>query len=273
MASINPSLAADMAFKAPWAPGFSWSGCYIGAQGGGGFMKDSMTGSVGLDSEGIGGLSTSDSSYYGDPIFHAGGGTVGGQLGCNYQWGQAVLGVEGEGWWSSLTDRYTDNSTTTVFDPGSSFTQTFAYTDQSTLTNRWNMAISLRAGWAFDRVLLYAKAGAVWGKFNFSASASEVESYSDTGIYRSEMYTATSSQVLPGMLLGWGIEYAITNNWIARVEADYVNFNISNVNYAANYICTIGSCGGGPGSGYTQSGILSGWAAEALLKVGLNYKW
>ena len=103
LAVSSPLYAADMAFKAPWDPGYSWSGCYLGGQVGGGFMKDNV---VGSDSEG-----SSSFNNAADPIFHAGGATAGGQLGCNYQYRQAVFGIEGEGWWSNLTDRYIDNYT------------------------------------------------------------------------------------------------------------------------------------------------------------------
>ena len=159
LAVSSPLYAADMAFKAPWDPGYSWSGCYLGGQVGGGFMKDNV---VANDSEG-----SSSYNNTGDPIFHAGGAIAGGQLGCNYQYRQAVFGVEGEGWWSNLTDRYTD-SYTDFYPSSGSGTETYAYNYQSTLVNRWDMAISLRAGWAFDRLMLYGKAGFVWGKFNYS---------------------------------------------------------------------------------------------------------
>ena len=136
------------------------------------------------------------------------------------------------------------------------------------------MAISLRAGWAFDRLMLYGKAGFVWGKFNYSQSYGETDSYSVGGIYNQYMYTAGASQVLPGMLLGFGMEYAFTNNWTARVEADYLNFAISGLNYNANYACIVDSGGPcSPGSSYSESGQFSGWAAKALLKVGLSYKF
>ena len=71
-------LAADLPVKykpAPFiaAPVFSWTGCYVGVHGGGGVMRDNWT-----DENGSGGL-------------------AGGQVGCNYQDGNWVFGVEGEG--------------------------------------------------------------------------------------------------------------------------------------------------------------------------------
>jgi opacity protein-like surface antigen len=74
-------------FKAPVseapAPGaFSWTGCYAGVHGGGGWMGDTFVGG----------------SLIG------GGGFAGGQLGCNVQAGAIVWGLEGEAAWSGLTD-------------------------------------------------------------------------------------------------------------------------------------------------------------------------
>lgn len=264
LAAANPSFGADMAFKAPWAPGFSWTGCYIGAQGGGGFMKDSYNGSSG------------------DDIFHAGGAIAGGQLGCNYQYQQLVLGIEGEGWWSGVTDPYTNNSSLNVPSvPGS-----FSYNEHYTATNRWDAALSLRAGWAFDRVLLYAKAGAVWGKFDFSGSyngndptgischASDCAPYMDN-------YAESASKVLPGMLIGFGLEYAFLDNWTAKIEADYLNFAVTDVHYTASYTCP-GGCSDytydvlnypSTGQPFTATGKYSAWATEAILKLGLNMKF
>ena len=72
IAVASGASAADMgvpALKAlPPAP-FSWTGCYIGAHVGGGFMPDNWTGS--------------NSAGY--PPEYGGGWIAGGQVGCNYQ--------------------------------------------------------------------------------------------------------------------------------------------------------------------------------------------
>src|SRR5437899_10282718 len=79
--------AADMAVKAaPYAapaPVFSWTGCYVGVHGGAGVLLDQGFQSNIDDRHGIGGL-------------------AGGQIGCNYQIGMLVLGIEGEGFWSGM---------------------------------------------------------------------------------------------------------------------------------------------------------------------------
>jgi opacity protein-like surface antigen len=90
IACAGAASAADMAVKAaPYAapaPVFSWTGCYVGVHGGAGALLDQGFQGGGLqffDKHGVGGL-------------------AGGQIGCNYQIGMLVLGIEGEGFWSGM---------------------------------------------------------------------------------------------------------------------------------------------------------------------------
>ena len=88
-ASAADLAARPMPYAAP-APAFSWTGCYVGVHGGAGVFHD----------EGFrsGGGVTTDLA--GDR--HGVGGLAGGQIGCNYQIGMLVLGIEGEGFWSGM---------------------------------------------------------------------------------------------------------------------------------------------------------------------------
>ncbi len=92
-------MAADLPIptKAPLiaAPVFSWTGCYVGAHVGGGTLTTNM-----INSEGI--ASNENSNANGS------GAVAGGQLGCNYQDGNWVFGLEGEGYWSGI--KATQNS-------------------------------------------------------------------------------------------------------------------------------------------------------------------
>src|SRR5664279_5515448 len=88
---VSAASAADLAVKAPYsapAPAFTWTGCYVGGHAGAGVIHDqgffpSHGPQVFADKHGIGGL-------------------AGGQIGCNYQTGMLVLGIEGEGAWSGM---------------------------------------------------------------------------------------------------------------------------------------------------------------------------
>ena len=171
------AIAADIAipaFKA--APtGFNWSGCYIGAQAGGGVMNDSFTSRNGF------------------------GGLLGGQGGCNYQLQATpvIIGLEGEGWASSISN---ENLIAGISDTKTS--------------NRWDTDVDLRVGLAIiDRVMSYAKGGVAWGNYAYSGT------------------TLTGNATLPGLLIGGGVEYAFTQTLIGRVEYDSI-FDRGTVSYS-----------------------------------------
>ncbi len=79
--------------------------------------------------------------------------------------------------------------------------------------------MSVRFGFTFfDRTLLYGKIGAAWSNQNYSLASNAPS-------------TITASWTTPGVLIGAGFEYAITNNWIARYETDFVFFDGTDVTF------------------------------------------
>ena len=182
--------AADLAPMYPKAaqmpvPAFSWTGCYVGVHAGFGGMHDSFTGE------------------FGD------GGLAGGQVGCNYQTGMLVFGIEGEGIWSGIKDHFNR-----VTDSEGFFTN-------DTLSNKYDYSVAGRFGVAFDHALVYLKGGWVWGKFDF---------YDQNGC-TAGCTTATSiaSRTSNGPLIGVGFEYAFTNNWTVKAEYNYLNYRSTSV--------------------------------------------
>lgn len=257
--AAGPAAAADLSvppltpLKAPPSV-YSWGGCYVGVQAGGGFMHDSYI----------------DNSS--DPIFHGGGAIAGGQLGCNYQARDLVVGVEAEGWWSGLSNKYTsDQSYSTVY-PGPGVTETITSNYDQHTQNQWDATVALRAGWAFDRILLYGKAGAAIGSFKFSSTSNYmVTNYGAIpGNNVFDNYSEAGNQTLIGMVLGLGLEWAFFDNWIARVEADYINFPRTDVPFTFSQTCSASYCGFASQSGTSK---YSEYADQKLLKVGLSYKF
>ena len=133
-----PAMAADLAARpavkavAP-PPVFSWTGCYLGVHVGGGKQS---------------------SDYASGGMFGSVGALGGAQAGCNLQWRQFVVGVEGEYWASGLRDR--------------GFFQNQFGSEEPSSRNRWDAAISVRSGLAFERAFIYGKLGVVWGKFDYA---------------------------------------------------------------------------------------------------------
>ena len=94
---VNSASAADLPVKAriaPLPPVFSWTGCYFGVNAGGvwGSASDNWT------------ANPLPGAFNGPAFISANGSNTmtgssfvgGGQIGCNYQAGQFVLGVEGD---------------------------------------------------------------------------------------------------------------------------------------------------------------------------------
>jgi outer membrane immunogenic protein len=90
------AMAADMPLKAPMAPPPppSWTGFYIGINGGASWAT--AANSINLGGLGLGGAATL-------PLYSQGlnGFLGGGQIGYNYQSGNFLVGVEGDGDWSN----------------------------------------------------------------------------------------------------------------------------------------------------------------------------
>jgi outer membrane immunogenic protein len=228
--------AADMAMKAaPYAAPvqiFSWTGCYIGVHAGAGVLRaNNGEGSSSGGNNGTGGL-------------------AGGQVGCNYQQGNWVFGAEGEGYWSGMKSTNANSSSFEGINEGR-----FA----ATVKNKSDFTIAARAGIAFDRTLVYGKAGWAWGKFDFDQTSS------CCGNVDPSFESFNSSGTLNGLLLGVGIEHAITNNWTVKLEYNYLKYGSKELN--------VTRCEGGDGSTTfcAPIGTTSFNADKQIFKIGANY--
>jgi outer membrane immunogenic protein len=223
-----PAAAADLPVKTrgyapPAAPAFTWTGCYIGVQAGGGVLSDTAVE-----------IESTDNS-------RGNGAIVGGQLGCNYQIGMFVLGVEADGFWSSIRNE-------NVFSDSDFFAS-------NRTKNKHDFDIAARFGIAFDRALIYGKAGWAWGKFDFE----ELDIRTDPG---SDFFSSKASATLNGVLIGAGAEYALTQNWTTKFEYNYLNFTSKNVNF-------IVACDDNSSCDNNSRSVS---ADKHVFKLGINYK-
>jgi outer membrane immunogenic protein len=203
-----PALAADlgrMPVRAPVVapvPIFNWSGCYIGVHGGGGFGEKEVF----------------------DPIIGAtfgrhdtSGALVGGQVGCDFQTGAFVLGVEGSGSWADIG--------------GDSL-------DQLGLGLRARSQIDFlgtftgRIGWAWDRTLLYVKGGAAVADESYRVTCSTlVGACLGTGLVIGDTL-ARADETRWGWLIGAGLEWAFTPSWSLKLEYNFMDFGSERLNFA-----------------------------------------
>jgi len=132
LAMMGGASAADMYVKA--APAWSWTGCYVGANGGGGWGTDGAW----TDAAGV---------VHGGQNFS--GGLAGGQVGCDFQSGPFVFGVAGMFDWANLNGSAIDPFNT-------AFTASTRVKMLDTVTGR--------VGYAVNRALFYVDGGAAWSR-------------------------------------------------------------------------------------------------------------
>ena len=120
-------------------------------------MKDSI-----VDPASVVGLGNSRGSS--DPIFHAVPAPSRAARRVQLSDAKLVVGIEGEGWWSGLSNKSTDNSTSTIFNGIATATE-YLY-DVTMNRNRWDATLSLRGGYAVDRSVLW-EGWRCWGRVQF----------------------------------------------------------------------------------------------------------
>lgn len=248
-ADISASKAADMAMptKAPPALVYNWTGCYAGANLGGGASGSNFGSAVDPGTYLVGG----------DPATVAGSGSGskndfgfvgGGQAGCNWQTGTVVLGLEGDLEWFHSNPNYNNNTNTLASGA------TFAIAQS--LTTNYLATVRPRIGIAADRSLVYITGGVAL------TSISYTEGYSDTNAAPGPgAGTASASRTLVGWTAGAGWEYAFADHWTARAEYLIAGFPTTN---------TIGTIVA-PGGTNTLHG--SADLVIQVLRAGVNFKF
>jgi outer membrane immunogenic protein len=133
------AMAADLSLRPPvhtkaptTAPGYNWTGLYIGINGGGGW------GASRFDFPGLG-TTTGD--------FSTSGGLIGGTIGVNWQTSNLVFGVEGDGDWANIA--------------GSSACPVAGFT--CTTSESWLGTARARVGMTTNEWLLYITGGGAFG--------------------------------------------------------------------------------------------------------------
>jgi outer membrane immunogenic protein len=198
--------AADLgprAYKAPApavSPIYNWSGFYIGVQGGGFYDRNHVTTPGG---ELISPISIHSGSYF-----------AGGYAGYNYQVSSLVLGVEGD--MSAVLGGRELSARQPTIAPG-----IFA---NSETDSKWLASVAGRAGFAMNNWLLYGKGGGAWMKTDYTANVLTAANVN--------LGTQTRSATRSGYLVGVGLEYAWSQNFVSKIEYNYIDFGTQRINYA-----------------------------------------
>ncbi len=192
-----PSKKAAYMAPTPAAYAFSWTGAYIGGQMGyfGSRVSGPFTTSTGTNSAAY---SINKSSFL-----------LGAYAGYNYQFaGNIVVGVEGD-IDAVLGNRGRRNGIIPL---------TGGPLYDVTARQTYNGAIRGRLGYAYDRALFYVAGGFAFGNVKTT--------YANAG---AAPFLGVNSQ-RTGYTLGAGLDYAITNNIIARLEYRYTDLGRKSFN-------------------------------------------
>jgi outer membrane immunogenic protein len=138
------------------------------------------------------------------------------QGGCDYQVSSLVFGVEGQFDWADM------NGTALLLQPAAT-----NGIQLSSKLDRFGSATG-RIGYAFDRVLLYAKGGAAWAHYNQQWAITDLST------------TVAGGQNVTGFVVGGGFEFALMHNWSFKAEYNYFDFGTNGVPLN----CAGAACGG-----------------------------
>jgi outer membrane immunogenic protein len=220
------AFAADMALKAPppavAPPPYNWNGCYIGGNVGGKWWTHT-SGNLDL----LPGFLTSTTSFDLSGNNSNGSFIGGGQVGCNYQSGQFVFGIEGDADWQHLSR--TETLVETSGAPG------FTTNGSLSFTSDWQASIRGRIGYAADRVLWYATGGVAWT--NVSVSGRESFSFPTSAAAPPEVTNfdiASISKTAFGGTAGVGVEFAVADQVTLGLEGRYTWYGSVHFNTVAN---------------------------------------
>jgi outer membrane immunogenic protein len=242
----TPALAADMAapvYKAPppVAPVWSWTGFYVGLNGGYGWNQS--TGNTTCIAPGgvVGGFGC---NLPNSGITKAQGGLFGAQAGYNWQTSSFVWGLETDIQWSGIkgSGAKTDFCCTAPFPA--------AGVDTASTNLQWFGTVRGRVGvLASPSALLYVTGGLIYGH----------ESVANAVTFPSVTYATTAATTRAGGTVGGGLEYAFTPNFSGKIEGLWYDLGSLNDSFTS------------PITGYTEQ-FHYRFRGE-IVRGGLNWKF
>jgi len=207
IAFTQNATAADIPVKAPVAPVpapiYSWTGFYVGVHAGWGWSSSTVTVTPSPAFVSASGYETHSFDQNSDGFIG------GGQIGYNWQFAPNwMVGIEGD--FSGTGIRETTIVPITI--GGVPLGGDYTHTTKRDIT--WLASVRGRLGYTADRWLIYVTGGGAWGRVEGTAGPN----------IPSILTPVTFSDTISGWVIGGGFEYAIANNWTARLEYLYLDF-------------------------------------------------
>jgi outer membrane immunogenic protein len=226
----TPVFAADMPLKAPApvAPAWSWTGFYLGINGGGVWSRDHLT-SVPADPGTTACLAAGACPRdYGGSTGTSG--EFGGQAGYNWQVNNILLGIETDAQW-------TNSRSSAAVALGNVGTGFVPFNGTATSKLDWFGTTRARLGFiAAPQWLFYATGGVAYG----SISRTWTANFPTTG----QAVAGTDRQGAVGWTAGLGTEWMFAQHWSAGVEWLYMQFESRSFGAtgSASPGCTAANC-------------------------------
>lgn len=221
-------------------PSFTWTGFYAGVNAGFNVGRnDAKTvgtpGFVGLGAAVPASLRTGKDGF-----------TGGGQIGYNQQLGMFIAGIEAD-------LQYVDGKRATSFtSPALGGLTTTAGTETSYLgTLRARLGVT-----PVDRLMVYVTGGLAYGNPTNTASV--------VAAGPGALWSGSADSTRVGFAVGGGAEYALTNNWTARLE--YMYYDLGRRTVTAN---PVNAAALGTGVAYQARFENTG----QMIRAGVNYKF
>jgi outer membrane immunogenic protein len=261
---ILPAFIAGPAMAASPTPGYNWSGFYFGGNAGAAWGRSNATTSpncnYALNPPGYfcdttaGAANAALVAGAGSGGIAAGGFTGGVQAGYNWQVNNLIYGLETDFGAFSLRGSRQGPGVFVVgvtVAPGDTFTAGSSFATDWLYTFRGRVGMTLSSTW-----MGFVTGGLALTDLKVSNSYSDNIGGSESG---------SASKLQAGWAIGGGLEWALAQNWSAKVEYLYVSFgkvtatgNITNP--------TIGP-------GYAQALSTSSDLTASIARVGVNHKF
>lgn len=257
LAVTSSTYAADLG--APYAPTpvpYSWTGFYVGANGG--YAMGDQKGQLYSSPCLIGCALTPDTANFPDKSnVDINGGFGGGQIGYNWQVGHLLIGLETDFDWGSIKGSGTFNG---VNSGG------WEWDKRLDAKVDWFGTVRGRFGYTVTpTLLLYGTGGFAYGQDSMGETVTQ---HSGVGgpVYVSGVGSFDETRV--GWTAGAGFEYALSNNW--SLKGEYLHVDLGN--RTSRYVGNIFSQSGVSQGAWGQDGFNSKLSLDAF-KAGVNYKF
>jgi outer membrane immunogenic protein len=269
---VGSAFAADMPVKAvaPTPPVATWTGLYVGVNGGYGVGSGSLNQSFDFSSTALGANNLLNSSGRGALT----GGLFGGQIGYNWQLSSPwLVGLEADWQWASqrnTTTNCTPPATLAFFGAGASGFGYCVATEQK-ITNFGTARA--RGGAIVNESLWYVTGGAAWGtvKDTYVASGSANPVIFPGALQPGPFLASggTFSHTRTGWALGGGVETKVFRGWTAKLEYLHVDLGGRTETIAVPLNAAFGAAlnTGGSASVTTRTKV-----TDDVIRLGLNYK-